>query len=437
MSWAALSWAALRDRPLNSLLTLVILALGTASLSLLMLLSQQVEGQLTRQTAGVDLVAGAKGSPLQLILSSLFHVDVPTGNIPLHQAERLAGHPQVARAVPVALGDSFRGARLVGTEPAFLELSGAALAQGRLWSREGEAVVGAAAARRLGLTLGQRFISAHGIAGEAGGHEDAPYEIVGILAPTGRAVDRLILTDLHSIWAAHGLHDHEPHAGETDDHAHADEGPHTGEADDHDHADDASHADDAGHDHGAEADALEVTAVLIRYRSPLAAVQLPDLIDATPGLQAAVPALEVARLTALLGTGADALAAFVALLMATAGLSLFVAMSTAMAQRRYDIAMMRVMGAGRAAVTAQLLLEGAGLAGAGAVLGLIAGHAAVAVLALAVPDLAGLGITGFAWSSADGIIFAVTVGLGLAAAAGPAWQAYRTDIAHTLAEQGA
>ena len=139
MSLLGLSLAYIRARALNAALNLMLLALGVAMIVLLLLFSAQLEDRLTRDSRGIDLVIGGKGSPLQLILASIYHVDSPTGNIPLAEAERWAEHPLVAEAMPLALGDSLAGFRIVGAEHAYALHYGAQLSAGRLWREPFEA----------------------------------------------------------------------------------------------------------------------------------------------------------------------------------------------------------------------------------------------------------------------------------------------------------
>ncbi len=162
-------------------------------LVLLMQFTRQSEERFLNGAEGIDLVVGAKGSPLQLVLSSVYHLDRPTGNIPLAELESLRRNPMVGSAIPLALGDQFDGFRIVGTETALLELYDARIVQGRLAESPLEVVIGAEVARDTGAGVGQRFIGSHGLADDdAGpGHEATPFEVVGILAPTGKPIDRL------------------------------------------------------------------------------------------------------------------------------------------------------------------------------------------------------------------------------------------------------
>lgn len=398
----ALSLAYLRDRALNTALNIVLLALGVASLVILLLFSSQLESRFDRDSQGIDMVVGAKGSPLQLILSSVYHVDIPTGNVPLDTVPLLRRQMGVAQAIPLALGDSFRSFRIVGTEPAYAALLGASLADGRMFAAPMEAVIGADVSRRTGANIGQRFVGGHGMTGGKDGprHEEQPFIVVGRLKPTGTVIDRLILTRVDSVWAVHGI-----------------ETPHK--------SDEISHAD---HDSPAE-----ITAVLVRFGSPIAAVRLPGFINRQTNLQAAVPAVEVSRLLALVGVGLDAVRAFAVLLMLTAGLSIFVALLTALKEREGDMAMLRVIGASRTAIMGQLVSEGLILAAAGTLLGLALAHGIIALAAARFEQLQQLGLNGLAFHPGEAVIAAAALAIGAIAALIPAIRVFKSDISDTLA----
>ena len=449
MTLAGLSLAYLKDRALNTSLNILLLTLSVATLVILVLFSSQLAERFERDAQGIDLVVGAKGSPLQLILSSIYQVDVPTGNIPLATVDLLRADPTVAEVIPLALGDSFRGYRIVGTEPAYVENFGGVLAQGQMFAADYQAVIGAQVARETGAGLGQKFVGSHGLSGDGHDHEETPYEVVGILAPTGTVLDRLIVTPVGSIWAAHGFapppaegaaEDHDDHAGHDHDHDHDHDGDGHQDHAAHDHED--GHED--AHDEHAEAEPehaahagggdLEVTALLIKYRSSMAAVRLPNFINKQTELQAAAPAVEMTRLLSLLGVGIDAVRAFAILLMATSGLSIFVALYSALRQREGDMAMLRVMGARPGAIFGHIVLEGVLLAAAGALLGVAVGHAVVAASAASFPQLRDMGLTATRFETAELVIVMAAIGMGALAALIPALKVFRVDIAKTLAD---
>jgi putative ABC transport system permease protein len=447
MSALGLAWAYLKDRAGTTALNILLLALGVATIVALLLFANQFDKRLQRDLAGIDMVVGAKGSPMQLILSSVFHADTPTGNISLAEAQSIRDNPLVERAIPLGLGDNFRGYRIVGTETALVGLYGARPAQGRLWTERKafEAVVGADVAKRLGMQVGTQFVGSHGLTDGGHVHAEQTYTVVGILAPTGAVVDRLILTAMESVWQAHAEHathdhDHEgeahDHGKEEHDHGHDHGHDHTDHGHDHDH--DHDHAKPATEtgllDDSARDVSQEVTALLVSYKSPLAAVRLPMSINRNTNMQSAVPALEAARLFNLIGIGLDTLRGFALLLILTSALGIFVALTSSLAQREGDIAMLRTMGATRGRVFGQILLEGVLLAAIGALLGLLIGHGALELAARLIPGAADAGLTGLTWVPGEALVVLGALALGAISALIPAIRAYRSDIAATLAK---
>ncbi|PIF26231.1 putative ABC transport system permease protein [Acidovorax sp. 56] len=318
---AALAWRYLWSRPLAAALNLLLLTLGLAAITLVLLVSTQLDQAFERDLDGIDLVVGAKGSPLQLILAGVFHIDVPTGNIPLQEVQDLQSNPLVSQVIPLSLGDSYQGFRIVGTTPDYPAHYRAELAQGALWQQPMDAVLGATVARsvvqpgREGEPLvGATFVGTHGLGAGGHAHGDHPYRVSGVLAPCGCVLDRLILTSTESVWLVH----------------------------------ETATADDP-EDLEILKQEREVTVALVRYRTPLAAVSLPRAINANTSMQAAAPAIEVTRLLRLLGVGADVLRAFGGVLLAVAALSVFIALWNAVRERRFDLAMLRMLGAPRAA----------------------------------------------------------------------------------------
>ncbi|HXG28731.1 MAG TPA: ABC transporter permease [Nevskiales bacterium] len=405
MSALALSLAYLRAQPLVSLLTVLLLAAGVATLTLLLLAGQQLHSRLLRDAQGWDLVVGAKGSPLQLVLAAVYHLDAPTGNIPLDAAEAWARHPLVADAIPLALGDSYRGFRIVGTRPEYAAHYQARLAQGRGWRQPMEAVLGATVAQRSGLGVGDTLVGAHGLTATGADHAHAPYRVVGVFAPTHSVIDRLVLTGVESVWQLHA-----PATAATQD-AHA------------------QHAHAEAHESSAS---REITALLLRYKTPRAAATLPRQINAASALQAASPAVEVTRLFRLLGLGFDVLRGFAVLLLVGALLGLFMALSQALAQRRYDLALLRTLGASPGWLFGQICLQALLLAAAGWVLGIGLGHAAAEWVGRQL-SAGQLALTGLLWAPGESVLALCVMVTALAAALPPAWRAYRTDIAAVLA----
>jgi putative ABC transport system permease protein len=315
-------------RKTGNILSLILIAVSVAILWAVEEAKKQAESHLAGNLAEIDLVVGAKGSPLQLILSSVFHIDAPTGNISYEEAGNLSRNRMIAAAVPVSMGDNYLGYRIVGTDPEFLSLYKARLASGSMWSREMEVCVGALAAEASGLKTGDTFTGAHGY--DRGGDAHGSYVVAGIIEKTGTVLDQLILTPLESVWKAH-----------------------------------------EGHGHAGE---KEVTAVLIRYKMPVAAIQLPRYINENTSMQAAAPAIEINRLYHLLNMGGNTLAYFGFGLLLLAWLSILVSFLKSLEERRFELALLRSYGASAFKVLSFLMAEYVFLAFLGWLSGMAAGR---------------------------------------------------------------
>ncbi len=437
MNMLTLSLAYLRQRALTSLLNLLLLALGVATISFLLMLDRRIEDRLARDVAGFDMVVGAKGSPLQLVMSALLHIDTPTGNVPLSALDTLRANRLVREVVPVALGDNYQGYRIVGTEPAYIDHYGGKLAQGQLFAQPMEAVLGATAAATAGLKIGDSFAGSHGLTAGGEVHSFAPYKVVGILAPTGSVLDRLVLTPVASVWA---VHEHHHHHHDGDDHD--EDGDADGDHDhDHDHAmAGADHDEDHDHDHDAKEEAghephREVTALLVRYATPLAAARLPREINTGTDMQAASPATEMLRLRSLLGIGVDTMKLFGGVLVLAAALGTFIALANSLQERRYDLAIMRTLGATRSRILGQILTEALLVGGAGALLGFGLAHLGMVLMGRFSAQARDLGLAVPSMGLVDLWPLALALGTALLAALLPAIRAYRGDVARMLAQR--
>ena len=401
LSLGRITAANIRFKPLFAVFNVLLLAMGVAIVLTLAHLNDQIGNRLARDLKGIDMVVGAKGSPLQIILATVFHVDFPTGNIPAKEAEQLAKNPLIKSAIPLALGDNYNGFRIVGSNQDFLAHYDAKVARGRTFEKQMEVVLGAEVARKSGVKLGDRIVGVHGLVDSHDLHSDFPYTVVGILAPTGGVIDRLVVTPVASVWHVH---------------------EHPDEDDPAEVAYKKTHPWD------------EITAMLIAYRSPLAAAVLPRLVNQSGHLQAASPAFEVARLTKLMGTGSDVLSAFGVLMIGFAAFSLFITLYNAVSERRYDIALMRALGATRGRIFALVMTEVMALGVVGAVVGAALAHlflwlAAGWVAATKHIQLQSVGIDGQE-------VYIVLGALAISVLAGliPAARAYRMNVVKTLVQ---
>ena len=385
---------------------------GITIISLLLLLNKQLDDQFRKNIKGIDMVLGAKGSPLQLILSSIYQIDSPTGNIPLDEAERLTRNPMIKTAIPLSMGDNYRSFRIVGTNTKYLDHFGATVLQGKLFQQNLETVIGPRVAAVTGLKIGDTFASSHGLDEAGEEHADAKYKVVGILNATNTVTDQLILTPLSSVWAIHE-HGHDEH--------------HNEELGEH-HDNDEAH-EEADHDEAPR----EITSMLIKFRNPMG-MMLARGINNNSKLQAALPNIEVNRLFSLLGVGVETLRGLAIVIMLISGISVFVSLYNSLKERRYEMALMLSMGATRAQLFGMLLLEGLVLALIGFGLGVVLSRVGLWLFSSSVSSEYHYNLAAFRILPEEWVLLGIAVLIGLLAAALPALGVYRMNISRTLAE---
>ncbi|MFT6518007.1 MAG: putative ABC transport system permease protein [Candidatus Azotimanducaceae bacterium] len=436
MSLFRLALANLNLSRLSSAMNVILLALGTASIATLLLASAQLSSALTRNAASIDLVIGAKGSPLQLVLAGVYHADVPPGNIPLAEIDRWQRHPMVKRAIPISIGDSFNGYRIVGTTSDFAALYDAELLAGEYWHAPFQAVIGSQVAATKNLSIGSRFDGVHGLTDGGERHEQSSYQVVGQLTKTGSVLDRLIFTSLESVWQMHGDHrasDHSQEKALASEHenAHQREDEHQ-EAHAHENERLQEHASNASAGFSNHEKNLEITMILIKYSSPLGMLTLPREVNETSSLQAAAPALEIARLVQVIGVGLNWLNAFAAILVLSAALSIVAALYASLRARRQGLAVLRCLGATRWELFYLLYIEGMVLTVAGTFFGLLLAHAGLTLLGIVLGAGQGLAFSGWMWASGESVLVVGMLLVGVFTAFLPAVQAYRTNVPATL-----
>jgi putative ABC transport system permease protein len=388
-----------------------------------------LQQKFQRDLQEVDLVVGAKGSPLQLVLSAIYHLDAPTGNISLAEAQKVMDNPLVKEAIPLAYGDSYRGFRILGTTENYIKKYDAVVQEGRIFAKAMEVTLGAAVARRTGLELGAIFFGTHGDVKEGGHiHDEYAYTVVGILEKTNTVLDNLLLTNPESVWQ---VHDNHPDIPTPIDTLHA-----TTLDLDHDHHD----HDHAHHDHGHQyrlptkaADSLDITAILLKYKTKMAILNMPRLINEQTNMQAVLPALEINRLFYMIGVGATTLKLIAWGIMLMAGFSVFFVLYSRLRDRRYELALMRSVGYQRKHLFGLLILEGFILALWSYILGwALSRFGLYLVNQQAQHDFNWQFDSGFIPD--EGWLFLVTCAVGILAALLPAWQALRMNVSAILSE---
>lgn len=414
-----LAWKNIWNKPLSALLSLLLFSLGIGLISFILLLNKQVQQNFERNLANIDLVVGAKGSPLQLILCAMYHIDNPTGNIKIAEARPFLNpnHPLIEKAIPLSLGDSYEGYRIVGTTVNFPSLYEAKIQEGRMFQTALEVTIGASVANAKGLKVGDVFKSSHGLINDGMDHtHEQEFKIVGIFQSTGNVIDQLIVTTLESIWAVHEPHEQEEEVA-------------------HEHHHDNEEAE--GHDINHEDD-KEITALLVKYRSRtnFQALNFARNINENTGMLAAVPALEMNRLYALLGVGEQTLRSLALIIMIVSGLSIFISLFNSLKERRYELALMRVMGAFPRKLFALILSEALLLSFLGVVLGFLMSHLSMFFFAKYLQKSFRYSFTAREILVEEYYLAFAGLAIGILASIIPAFMAFKTDISKTLSDNG-
>ncbi len=453
MSLIRLAWKNLISKPLAMLLSLLLFGLGVGLVVFLLLLNKQVEDNFVNNLAKIDCVVGAKGSPMQLILSSMYHIDSPTGNIPVKSIKPFFNpkHPVVKKAIPLSLGDNYKSYRIVGTEPSLIELYKGKINNGKSFENNHEVVIGQVVANKTKLALGDQFYSSHGLVEDGLNVHDhgEKFKVVGILEPSGTVLDQLILCNTNTVWEVHD-HDHEGH----EDHEHDHEG--------HDHDHDHNHEghDHHGHDHIQELDEAtilppgmkpeekaveklkltdhvdkDITALLLQFKNKgVMALNFPRGINENTDMMAAQPAWQINRIRDMMGTGTDVLRLIAAAIIIVSAISLFISLFSSLRGRKYELALMRVMGGSRKTLFSLILLEGLLLSLVGYLIGILLGHTAMLILGSQLEASYKYSFTPWIWLKEEWLVLVAVLVIGLLASILPAVKASNTDISETLSK---
>ncbi len=411
MNMLQLALANLRANSLSTSLSVMLLSIGVGMVAFIIVVSGQLSDRFNRDIRGIDMVVGAKGSPLQLILSAVYQIDDPTGNIPLSEVARILHHPLVKWAVPLAYGDSYNGFRIVGTDTLYLSHFGAETADGTRWQNEMEVVLGSSAAVQLQLSLGDHFHGTHGLQKEGSIHGEMEYTVVGILKPTGSVADRLILTSVNSVWHIHNHEESEEEVAEEHEHDHVEE----------------------YHHHESETEQpKEITALLVKFKSPMGMMQLPRFINEQTTMQAALPAIEINRLYSLMGIGFSTLQIIGIIIMCIAAISVFISLLNSLKERKYELALMRSLGASPFKLFSLIIQESLLLCLAGYAVGIILGRVGMMVISSVGEEQFHFRVSVQTIAPVEAWLLPLTLAVGLMAAIVPAMLAYRTEISTVL-----
>ena len=390
-------------------MSLALLILGIGIISLLLQLNSLIKTQMDNNLKGIDMVVGAKGSPLQLILSAVYHIDSPTGNISVEDAEEIKNNRMVGSSIDLLYGDNYKGYRIVGTEDKFLDLYNAKIKDGKKWNAPFEVVVGAKIYSKLNINLDDELVSSHGLRETGESHVNQSFKVVGLLEPSNSVVDQLIITSPQSIWDLHDEHDH----------------------DDEDHEEHHDEKDHDEHEHGDK----EITAMLIKFKSPMNIIQFPRQINENTNLQAAVPSYEISRLFKLFGFGIETLTYLAYLIILVSGFSLFINLFNSMRERKYEMALIRTLGASRSQLSVMVIFESLILTISGFLLGLLVSRLGVMFVSSLMEESLNYSLSSLYILNEEFWLLGLSILIGLISSLIPAIQVYKMNISEILADE--
>lgn len=403
------------NRRATLLLTVLSIALSVAMLLGVERLRQQIKSGFEQSISGADLIVGARGSPMQLLLYSVFRIGEASHNMGWPSVQALARHPAVAWSIPLSLGDSHRGFPVLGTTAAYFEhfrygdRQPLRQALGRRFAGIFEAVVGAEVADALGYRPGTKLTLSHGAGGfELAEHADKPFSVVGVLARTGTPVDNTVHISLESMEAIHlDWQGGAPIPGVSIP---------------------------ARYVQKFDLSPRSVTAVILGLHSRAAVFAVQRHVDGKrdEALMAILPGVVLSQLWQVMGAGEKALLAISALVVAVGLAGLVAVVLASLGERRRELAILRAVGAHPRSIFALLTLEGLGLTLAGTVVGLVL----LTGLSLALAPLAqahwGVSLAATWPGGEEWQLLATVVGVGLLASLIPGWRAYRMSLADGL-----
>ena len=392
------------NKPLSSLITVVLLGLGIGIISLLIQLNSLIKDQMENNLRGIDMVVGAKGSPLQLILSSVYHIDSPTGNISFKEAQKISNNKMVGSSIKLLYGDNHKGFRIVGTEKKLVELYKGKIKKGKEWNNPYEVLVGSKVYKKLKIKIGDSLISSHGLRETGPSHSEKSFKVVGLLETSNSVLDQLIITSPESIWDIHSTHGHE------DDH----EGDHEDED---------------------ENENKEITAMLIKFKSPMNIIQFPRQINENTNLQAAVPSYEISRLFKLFGFGIETLTYLAYLIIIVSGFSLFINLFNSMNEKKYEMAFIRTLGASRFQLSRMIIFESFILTILGFIIGLLFSRFGVMFTSFLIDKNINYNLNTIEILNQEYWLFGLSILIGLIASIIPALQVYKMNISKILADE--
>ncbi|HSO83981.1 ABC transporter permease [Thiocapsa sp.] len=411
----SLAWKSLLNRRGTALLTVLSIGLSVALLVGVERLRTETRASFANTISGTDLIVGARTGPVQLLLYAVFRIGHATNNISWDSYQDIAAHTRVAWSIPISLGDSHRGYPVLGTTPAYFEHyrygrgRALVLAEGAPFSDLYDAVLGAEVAKALGYGLGDSVVIAHGASDVAfARHDDHPFRVAGILAPTGTPVDRTVHVSLEGIEAIHvGWEGGAPLPGRVVDA-------------------DAARAMNLA--------PKTITAALVGLTSRISTFQVQRFVNdyrAEP-LMAILPGVALAELWGLIAVGERALLLVSGFVVVVGLFGLLTALLTSLGERRREMAILRSVGARPGHVFSLILGEALALTLFGILVGLGLLYAALLVAQPLILSAMGIFVAVGTLSAHEMMLLALVLAAGFLVGLIPGYRAYRLSLADGL-----
>jgi len=436
MNLATIAWKSIRQRMLSSSLTALSIALGVALMVTVLVINSVVTRMFSQSATGYHLVVGAKGSPMQLVLNTIYFMDRPIKNLPYKYYKQHKSKSWVKHAIPFNLGDTTEDGRyrIVGTIPEYFEVEyipGKKLEfkQGKVIAEKFDAVIGARVARAYGWTLGSQFPIAHG--GNLADVHAEKFTVVGVLKATGTPIDRGVFINLDGFYAIDGHQKPEEDVRAEEAARASDEVVISSRPDAESTADHSSNAEKKA----ADVDiSKEVTAILVQTKTDSLAYLMQTRIDRGIA-QAANPIEQISRLLRdIVGNVRTMLVVMTALIIVVSGVGIFVSIYNSMADRKREIAIMRALGARRSTVFSIIVAESVLLCAGGGLVGMILGHGLVFIAGPIVEARSDVLIDPWSFEMQELYIFPALILLAIVVGLVPGLSAYRADVAKGLSD---
>lgn len=351
MSKWYLAWKNLMHHPSRFIFNILLIGMAVSLLVIILLINKQMSQHFEKNASDVDLILCAKGSPLQSVLCNIMHIDAPTGNISISEIKPFlnSNHPIIKRALPIAIGDSYQGYRIVGVTTEYFDWYSLHIERGQFFNKDFQLVLGSEVASKYKLNIGDTLQSSHGLVGiDDEHHHENDLIVNGILKNSGGIQDRLIFISISSYW---NLHEHEV----DDEHIHHEQNV-------------LSNQELVNYE-------KTITSLLVKFKGTnIQSLNFGRSINENTNVMAVNPAIELNRLYELTGSASELLNLIGIILSILAFIAIFINLSQALNERKFEIALIRIGGGSRTYIAQLLIFEGFILSFTGIILGLILGH---------------------------------------------------------------